>query len=229
MYVNELMPKSNIVIRVEKDDKHIDLTASLLQLSTQCIRVIENTFGKHFVAIAPMKGLTKINDTYKVSIIADKGSSSYTWLDGISFQYVKLQGIPYHIIICNKDASAKNLRQSYRQSLNLFGMIRKSGERNEDYVMIRDISVNGVGLAVSKNTNIHVGDKIYLWFNDDTFKENFELVLNVVRIKQLENNEVIVGCKFFNSDNDYKISKYITAKQREILRFGPNLKNQPIN
>ena len=223
------MPKTNIIIRVEKEEKHIDLTATLLQLPTQYLRVIENSFGKHIVAIAPIKGLTKIDETCKVSIIAGKGSSSYTWTEEIVFHYVKLQGNPYHIIICNKFATEKNLRQSYRQPLNLFGIIRKSGNRSEDYVMIRDISVNGVGLAASKNTDVSIGDKIYLFFNDDEFKRKFEFILTVARIKQLENDDVIIGCKFIDTKNDYQVSKYIAEKQRAALRIGPNHVKVPLD
>ena len=43
-----------------------------------------------------------------------------------------------------------------------------------------------------------------------------------------ENDEVVVGCKFVNTKNDYQVSKYIAERQRAALRF-PSHANIPLD
>jgi len=74
--------------------------------------------------------------------------------------------------------------------------------------------------VVSKYTNVSVDDEFKLFFSDSDYPENFELELSVVRIKTINEDKVLLGCKYMENQ-DYSLSRYIATKQRRGLRIKP--------
>jgi len=108
------------------------------------------------------------------------------------------------------------LRRSFRQQICVSGVIYLP-DNTTDYVMLRDISLNGIGLSAAKNINIKVNDEVTLFFKDEECGANFTMKLIVVRIKDSNDNRITIGCKY-KERQDYALSKYITEKQRAGLR-----------
>ena len=219
MYINEIAPGMPATVRlVRKDKKHFDITTTVVSLGSAQIEKLRKIFGDNFIVTEPMIKLASVDITgCDIHIIGTKNNTSYTWTENVSLKIIKVNKELFHIIICNQNVSNKNLRRSFRQQINVCGTIYLPKNNSNDFVMIRDISLNGIGLSASKDTNVKINDEITLHFKDEEYDVEFTMKLLVVRLKELNENKMIIGCKYLELQ-DYALSKYITKKQRSGLR-----------
>ncbi len=114
-------------------------------------------------------------------------------------------------------------RENYRQWLNISGVGTVAGNKLQREVVIRDISLGGIGVLLPCECEVSVGDKCNFQYSDCIGKSDrhnmpmkISLDATVVRMQTIGSSR-LVGCVLDNFNNQF-LGGYIAAKQREGLQ-----------
>jgi hypothetical protein len=90
-----------------------------------------------------------------------------------------------------------DVRKAYRKETRLHGnYVKHSGDEEQGRIIVRNISLNGIGFTTLTKHNLKQGDKVKLKFTLDD-KRRSEIEKNgVVKVV----NEKSIGCQFTDSD-----------------------------
>jgi hypothetical protein len=98
-------------------------------------------------------------------------------------------GAAFHVLF--------DVRKAYRKETRLHGnYVKHSGDEEQGRIIVRNISLNGIGFTTLTKHNLKQGDKVKLKFTLDD-KRRSEIEKNgVVKVV----NEKSIGCQFTDSD-----------------------------
>ena len=116
-------------------------------------------------------------------------------------------------------------RGSYRAIVGINGTTRISREGSKHTTLVRDVSISGIGLVVSKDFTGKIGDNVNIQYSDtisldklDSKYVKFDLDGFIVREQPLDANRKIIGCRLTAGDRNL-LSRYITCKQKKSLQY----------
>lgn len=92
-------------------------------------------------------------------------------------------------------------RQSYRKKMGIEGSFRKRSEpaEQEETCLIRDISLGGLGITITNDTSIQVGDELIVSFKLGTFQQSG--INAIIRVQHTE-SKMNIGGMFVGSTAD---------------------------
>lgn len=128
-----------------------------------------------------------------------------------------IAGDVHAIITHEKEHPSVNRRQFFRLWIGLNGTANTVDHLSAN-VIVRDVSVGGVGFICSPKFMVSEGDKVTVSFVDETEDRQFFIIMpcTVVRVDQWRGNTQIVGCTI-NQDIP-NVNRYIMLKQQERQR-----------
>ena len=122
-----------------------------------------------------------------------------------------------HAVITHEKTDFVNRRKAYRLWIGLNGTAN-TGNHLSANVIVRDISVAGVGFICSKKFVVLPGDKVTISFVDQVDDRQFFIIMpcTVVRTADAKGDNRMIGC---TCDQEIPmVSKYIMLKQQERQR-----------
>ncbi len=122
-----------------------------------------------------------------------------------------------HAVITHDKPPAINRRKAYRLWIGINGTANTSDHLSAN-VIVRDVSVIGVGFICSPKFAVAPGEKVTVSFVDETEDRQFFIIMpcTVVRVDPWKGNTMIVGCTL-NQENS-NVGRYIMLKQQERQR-----------
>lgn len=122
-----------------------------------------------------------------------------------------------HAIITHDKPPKVNRRKAFRLWIGLNGTANTADHLSAN-VIVRDVSVMGVGFICSPKFVISPGEKVTVSFVDETEDRQFFIIMpcTVVRVDPWKGNTVIVGCTL--NQEIANVGRYIMLKQQERQR-----------
>lgn len=122
-----------------------------------------------------------------------------------------------HAVITHDKPPKVNRRKAFRLWIGLNGTAN-TAEHMSANVIVRDVSVAGVGFICSPKFAVSIGDKVTVSFVDETEDRQFFIIMpcTVVRVDPWKGSTVIVGCSI--NQEIQNVGKYIMLKQQERQR-----------
>ena len=95
-------------------------------------------------------------------------------------------------------------RQSYRKKMGIEGFYRKKSEslEQEKTCLIKDISLGGLGITITSDTAIQVGDELIVTFKLGTFQQSE--IDTIVRVRHID-SRVNIGGAFLGLTSDNRL------------------------
>lgn len=133
---------------------------------------------------------------------------------------IECNGMRSYAITCDDDVSKDNRREYFRVFVGEIGKISITsidGSKIEMEGIIKDISINGMGVIL--NREIKIGSKMSVIYNFEGL--NIHLLGEVIRAEKVPGRKYFsYGCKFYSSNplvNRVIILKQMRNKQRQVL------------
>jgi hypothetical protein len=122
-----------------------------------------------------------------------------------------------HAVVSHDKPPKVNRRKAFRLFVGLNGAANTQDHLSAN-VIIRDVSVIGVGFICSPKFAVAPGDQVTVSFVDETEDRQFFIIMpcTVVRVDPWRGNTMIVGCTI--NQEIAQIGKYIMLKQQERQR-----------
>ena len=159
------------------------------------------------------------------SILAVIDSRPYRWTN-INLARVSFPESGNALVAYTAGMGAKYERRgSYRAVVGINGTTRISREGSKHTTLVKDVSMNGIGLVVPNDFNARIGDNINIQYSDtvsfdklDSQFVKFDLDAFIVREQPLDANRKIIGCRLTAGDRNM-LSRYISCKQKKNLQY----------
>lgn len=239
MLISEIPPNTEITILVHKGLNNITFTTKSAEITNEeelkIIDKLRKTYVNKFFVVADIikehdnvVGFPVGNIQYVLDCTVD--SKPYLF-DGIQINAIKLpNGSEYHIIFNDKNMAPYNRRQEFRVWLGLDGIAQLGLNKAARNVIIKDISLSGIGFVTGIEYECKIGDSSRISFSDKQTDHNtgevrelrFTINARIVRIKEVDEKTKVVGCVITNCNSRSNLQKYIAQKQRERLQTGRN-------
>ncbi|MGN0161318.1 MAG: PilZ domain-containing protein [Lachnospiraceae bacterium] len=239
MLISEIPPNTEITILVHRGPNSITFTTKAAEItSEEEIKIIDKlrkTYtNKFFVVVDVIKeddnvvGFPVGNIQYILDCTVD--NKPYLFND-IQINAIKLPtGSEYHIIFSDKNMAPYNRRQEYRLWLGIDGIAQLGLNRAARDVVIKDISLSGIGFVTGLDYECKIGDTARISFSDkqvDRYTRQvrelrFSVNARIVRIEEVDDKSKVIGCRIMSCNNQSNLEKYIALKQRERMQTGRN-------
>lgn len=222
MLINDLDNTCNITMNIEVNDKSKSINMKVfdkvsdedniemyqIKRALQAKNAVYAVFEPLIINGSPLRFDSAVA---KFSIGAVHKGKMYYW-DRVNIKTIDLGSTFCYIVTSRQESKIINRRDNYRVLLNMKSSIIM--DDNVDLAVIKDISVNGVGLYTRKKDKNDIGKKLDIIFQDgnETFK------LNATVVRQDDNalkSGKLLGCKVNTSNKN--MEKYIYEKQRKRM------------
>lgn len=122
-----------------------------------------------------------------------------------------------HAVVSHDKPPKINRRKAFRLFVGLNGTANTTDHLSAN-VIVRDVSVIGVGFVCSPKFVVSIGDQLTVSFVDETEDRQFFIIMpcTVVRVDPWKGNTLIVGCTI--NQEIAQVGKYIMLKQQERQR-----------
>jgi hypothetical protein len=122
-----------------------------------------------------------------------------------------------HAVVSHDKPPKINRRKAFRLFVGLNGTANTQDHLSAN-VIVRDVSVIGVGFVCSPKFVVSIGDQLTVSFVDETEDRQFFIIMpcTVVRVDPWKGNTLIVGCTI--NQEIAQVGKYIMLKQQERQR-----------
>ena len=235
MLISEIPPNTEVTILVHRGLDNITFTTKTLEIEDSQEQKLLSQLQKKdpttfFTVVEIIKEDDKVvgfpvgNIQYVLDCIVD--SKPYLF-NPIQINAIKLPtGNEYHIIFCKKNMNPYNRRQEFRLSLTLDGVAQLGLNKAARDVIIKDISLNGIGFATDIEYECRIGDIAHINFADKFINRNtreitnlnFSIAAQIVQIKEIDQKTKHIGCRIVNKGRGTNIEKYIATKQLERMQ-----------
>lgn len=151
-----------------------------------------------------------------INIIAEiQDAQPIIWRE-CSIKGVKYKKKIYHMITSPKGGLSINRRGRFRLTMGYTGTIRVGAHKGTRNVVVHDLSSSGFSFTVEKEIE-NINEEVHLVFVDSDNDTFFDLVGNIVRQQEWNNDRFLYGCKF--KSVNHLVEYYIAKKQRELISF----------
>ncbi|MBQ9120324.1 MAG: PilZ domain-containing protein [Lachnospiraceae bacterium] len=223
MKIDALVADTEVTVEVITQGKNINLKTAVVESAPDT--KLYNAAGQRLQIDAPhclVKLITVKNTAlkfdsgqYTVKVYASYESSYYLW-NIVRIEIVTLaNGERYHAIYSAQEGVRINRRGSYRLYVGK-RMPVQFGEGRPREVLVKDVSVNGVGLVVPEDMQCQIGMKIRFTFKDTYYALSIPIEGTVVRIMPMEEKGQLIGCQLPGVSAG--LEKYIYNTQRAKLQ-----------
>ena len=198
--ISEIKENTRVVFHIQNGEQQMDLGAFLK-------KHLENNLA---VITLDYTGSQRLSfNTVKVDMeCAEEDGIPILWEDVKIVNYKNA-----YILQAPNDGARNNRRGSYRVSIGKKAWFSMEGRKSQ-YVMIKDISISGFGIADRKRElNLKEGDQLSVILDDLNF--HIELDGRVTRIEERDGT-IVYGMVITNLCQN--LSAYINTKQRPIQR-----------
>ena len=228
MRLHKIRPGSNITIRAVMEDKGGSFSQKVIKLDETDRRILQKQVADihNIIVIEAIRHKNKIINfnapRVKYSIVAVTDRTPYRWRN-VRVINTKLPNAgPVVIIEANSEGGRYERRGAHRASVNVSGHIINNNKMDDDKVLIKDISLGGIGIIVDGNSRISVGDEFAVQYKDAYYIEqhiseiaNFNFEAKVVRREKLPDGKILLGCTI-SSYNGRIMKAYIRSKERKL-------------
>lgn len=224
MKINALNAGAEVNIEIIAQEKVINLKTDVLEAAEGTM--LYNTEGRAFRLDVPrcLVKLIMVKDTavkfqsgrYKLKVYASYENAHYLW-NNVRIEIVVLPGgQKCHAIFSEQEGIRVNRRGSYRLYVGKRIPVQFGVDGRPKEVLLKDISVNGVGFVVPEDFNCREGMPIRFTFKDTYYALSLSLQGTVVRVTPLPESGLLVGCQL--SALSPTLEKYIYDTQRTKLQ-----------
>lgn len=237
MLISEIPPNTELSILVHKGLDNLTFTTQSAEITDpeemKIIEKLRKTYINKFFVVAnvikedgSIVGFPVGNIQYILDCTVD--SKPYLF-NGIQINAIKLPtGSEYHIIFSDKNMAPYNRRQEFRLWLGVDGIAQLGLNKAAREVIIKDISMGGIGFVTGLDYECNVGDTAHISFSDKQVDRNtrevkelrFSINAKVMRIVEVDTKTKVIGCKITSCNNRAGLEKYIAQKQRERMQTG---------
>lgn len=233
MFINELEVGTELIVEVSDSKSNFNFTTNVIEITNEQDKayldmLIEKL--KH----APCVFVEKI--TYEDKIVNFDGAGfgckatttfedrPYVW-QSVKIPKISLpSGDSIHLLIAIDNVEPLNQRAEYRCFLGIDGFMRIGESKAIKNVLVRDVSISGIGVIADIGVNINPGDTVNIsWYDGQysTIKKEivdtlYKIDAHVVRVVKMNNNRCIIGC--VTDKKTSVVERYIATKQRERLK-----------
>ena len=198
--LSEIKENTRVVFHIQNGEQQMDLGAFLKKHLENNLAVITLDY----------------TGSQRLSFNSVKVDMECAEEDGIPLLWEDVKIVNYknaYILQAPNDGARNNRRGSYRVSVAKKAWFSMEG-RQSQYVMIKDISISGFGIADRKRElNLNEGDQLSVILDDLNF--HLELDGRVTRIEE-KDGTIVYGMVITNLCQN--LSAYINTKQRPIQR-----------
>lgn len=198
--ISEIKENTRVVFHIQNGEQQMDLGAFLK-------KHLENNLAVITLDYTGSQRLSFNNVKVDMECAED---------DGIPLVWEDVKIVNYknaYILQAPNDGARNNRRGSFRVSVGKKAWFSMEG-RQSQYVMIKDISISGFGIADRKRElNLQDGDQLSVILDDMNF--HLELDGRVTRIEERDGT-IVYGMVITNLCQN--LSAYINTKQRPALR-----------
>lgn len=160
----------------------------------------------------------------QLSVFGVVDGKPYKWKTVGVFRERYSKGVSKLVLYTICDGARHERRQGYRAFVGVNGMTSSVSQGISNDVLIRDISLGGIGLVVPSDYKVEIGEGLGIKFSDSCVKDSgelrlmtFDLQAYVVRIQELSNGKKILGCRLRGFDAT-SLGVFIAAKQRYSIK-----------
>ena len=149
-------------------------------------------------------------------IVVLEGDKPYGW------NHVRIMNLrlpvygSIHVIASKNDAASYNRRQNYRVFLGVEGTMESVADPEAKNVLVKDISVSGIGLITKTEEPYKRGDIITVNFNEKESGTDFQLKVLVVRNEEMEDGRFNIG-GLVKSNSDV-VARFVYSKQQKKMK-----------
>lgn len=227
MFIDELPESKNIQISLISNEKIIQLESTIKKdISDKDIKYLNTICKKanvfHYIAINDIfrkgKQIGFYNKTLNYTIFITQNEKK------LKFEYVKILRLflpdsgSVNILFCNFEAKPVNKRQFYRVDVNESATCKINDAHYMHNVLLKDLSIHGMGFIMQEEHVLDEGDEIELRFfvpkNNDTIQ--FTLHGKVIHSSVMPDGKFLVGCFIPQTNNEF--SKLVNRKQLENIK-----------
>lgn len=192
----DLEVNSSIVLLIRLGEKSMEISATIQKHLAQNLTLVTLNYP----------GDKRLNfDNVQVDIQYQTG-------DGIPILWRQTRVVFYknsYLIQVNTSGARSNRRTSYRVSVGASGWLKQTGKQPRQTI-IKDVSMTGFAVTDrKKELHLSAGDKVFVTFEDITFKLNLEG--KVVRIEK-HDDYIVYGFAIISICRD--LTTYVAMKQR---------------
>ena len=226
MKINELEPGKSFTLDASDDERRIQLKGTIANVTAEqdlaLIKQVRNAYQDSFFCIAdPIRDsdLLLNFESEKVScnmIVVLEGDKPYGW------NHVRIMNLrlpvygSIHVIASKNDAASYNRRQNYRVFLGVEGTMESVADSEAKNVLVKDISVSGIGLITKTEEPYKRGDIITVNFNEKESGTDFQLKVLVVRNEEMEDGRFNIG-GLVKSNSDV-VARFVYSKQQKKMK-----------
>lgn len=151
-----------------------------------------------------------------ITVFAQAGGEVPLQFRGCTAKLVQGKEKRFCAIACSNEGKRVNRRSNFRIFIGERGVAELSGKSGTKLeVTVKDLSLMGVSFVADKAK--WEKDVSYVWVEfPGRYGDRIRIQGSVVRVTEVENNLLVVGCRILKCAND--LSAYITHKQRESLK-----------
>ena len=229
MYLGQIDTGNSVDLQGEKDGKAVSFEQKVLKPSGADWDMLGRMFHdvNVFCVLEPARFKGKLVNLEVPGMIyhafAVVGEQPYMWKNA----KVVCRRLPVlgnvNIVYSKYKGAEIDRRRNERIVIGQEGVISVLGQ-SAKRVVVRDISLGGVGLVMPKAGSMKVGDSFHLKFSDkpsailsDAHKANFEMDVRVVRVADHDASRNVVGCKMIMYDR-LDLAQFIEEKKKYINR-----------
>ncbi|MCR5374319.1 MAG: PilZ domain-containing protein [Lachnospiraceae bacterium] len=231
MQLLQLEKGSTATIYAEQGGKSIKFKQRIKRITKEEEALLREKIGKmaDFCVIEPVmvKGrmVSFAVPGIVCSVLGIIDSRPYRW-SNINLARVSFPQSGNALVAYTAGMGAKYERRgSYRAVVGINGTTRIVKEGSKHSTLIKDVSMNGIGLVVPKDFSAKIGDNINIQYSDtisldklDSQYVKFDLDAFIVREQPLDANRKIIGCRLTAGDRNM-LSRYISSKQKKSLQY----------
>lgn len=151
-----------------------------------------------------------------ITVFAQAGGEVPLQFRGCTAKLVQGKEKRFCAIACSNEGKRVNRRSNFRIFIGERGVAELSGKAGTKLeVTVKDLSLTGVSFVADKAKWEKDVSCVWVEF-PGRYGDRIRIQGSVVRVTEVENNLLVVGCRILKCAND--LSAYITHKQRESLK-----------
>lgn len=149
-----------------------------------------------------------------ISVTAEiEGAQPVKWRECV-IKAVKYKNEVYHMITSRKGGLQVNRRGRFRLAMGYTGTVRVGANTGTLNVVVHDLSSSGFSFTTEKDIE-NLNQSVHLVFVDSDNDTSFNLLGDIVRKQDWNNDRFLYGCKFRTTN--LMVDYYIAKKQRELI------------
>lgn len=215
MRIEELTAEQEITFMVTAGDQQLEFLSTILECLPR----------KHMVLAAPVLKDDKIvafqGKGVIVHMVVSFPDSKPQVFQNVTVRPAKRSDNTFcYTVFTLAESKTLNRRGAFRCYIGMATHVQVGAHRSTVEAIIKDISTTGFAFTTDSEKEFTEGETVHAVLNDhfDEIAKNYNFALFgvIVRHYELENGNVVYGCRFLN--HIYGLENYITLKERLRLQ-----------